>query len=161
MIAALRFERVKVLRHRVLVVTALAVAVFAIGSAAIVLSSARASGSPAGAGATVATLSESDGGAEAFTTAVSFAGTFACVVFAGLVAVESSRGTFRTMLLQQPRRLRLLAGKIAALIGFAAAVLAVAEILTWLAARLIARSQDVGREKPWNPKRRCTSNNGC
>jgi ABC-2 type transport system permease protein len=143
MIAALRSELVKVLRRRVLVITALALVVFAIGSAAIVLSSAGASGASAGRGVTVASLSESDGGTEAFTTAVSFAGTFLFVVFVGLVAVEFSRGTFRTMLLQQPRRLRLLAGKMAGLIGFAAAVLAVAEILTWLAARLIAPSQDV------------------
>jgi ABC-2 type transport system permease protein len=47
------------------------------------------------------------------------------------------------MLLYQPRRVRLLAGKMAALLAFAAVVLAVAELLTWLAARLIAPSQNV------------------
>ena len=83
------------------------------------------------------------GRTEVFTTAVSFAGTFLFVVFVGAVAVEFSRGTFRTMLLHQPRRLRLLAGKIAGLLVFAAAVLAAAEVLTWLAAGLIAPSQDV------------------
>ena len=78
-----------------------------------------------------------------FTTAVSFAGTFLFVVFVGAVAVEFSRGTFRTMLLHQPRRLRLLAGKMAGLLLFAAVVLAAAEALTWVAARLLAPSQDV------------------
>ena len=92
---------------------------------------------------TVASLSEAGGGTEVFTTAVSFAGTFLFVVFVGAVAVEFSRGTFRTMLLHQPRRLRLLAGKMAGLLVFAAAVLAAAEVLTWIAARLIAPSQDV------------------
>jgi ABC-2 type transport system permease protein len=144
MIAALRAELVKVLRRRVLVVTALTTVVFALGSAAIVLSSADSTNrSSAGRGVTVASLSESGGGSEVFTTAVSFAGTFLFVVFVGVVAVEFSRGTFRTMLLHQPRRLRLLAGKMAGLLVFAAGVLAVAELLTWLAARVIAPSESV------------------
>ena len=74
---------------------------------------------------------------------MSFAGTFLFVVFVGAVAVEFSRGTFRTMLLHQPRRIRLLAGKMAGLLFFAAVVLAAAEALTWVAARLLAPSQDV------------------
>jgi ABC-2 type transport system permease protein len=148
MIAALRAELVKVLRRRVLIVTALTTAVFAVGSAAIVLASAEPAGSrPSGRGVTVASLSEAGGGSEVFTTAVSFAGTFLFVVFVGVVAVEFSRGTFRTMLLHQPRRLRLLAGKMAALLAFAAAVLASAELLTWVAARLIAPSQGVATTK--------------
>ena len=144
MIAALRAELVKVLRRRVLILTAVTTAVFAVGSAAIVLASAEsAGGRPSGRGVTVASLSEAGGGTEVFATAVSFAGIFLFVVFVGVVAVEFSRGTFRTMLLHQPRRLRLLAGKMAALLAFAAVVLAAAEILTWMAARLIAPSQDV------------------
>jgi ABC-type transport system involved in multi-copper enzyme maturation permease subunit len=144
MIATLRAELVKVLRRRVLIVTALTTAVFAVGSAAIVLAAAQPAGErPSGRGVTVASLSDAGGGTDVFTTAVSFAGTFLFVVFVGAVAVEFSRGTFRTMLLYQPRRIRLLAGKLAALLGFAAAVLAAAEVLTWAAARLIAPSQDV------------------
>jgi ABC-type transport system involved in multi-copper enzyme maturation permease subunit len=144
MIASLRAELVKVLRRRVLIVTALTTAVFAIGSTAIVLASADPAGAPvSGRGVTVASLSDAGGGTEVFTTAVSFAGTFLFVVFVGAVAVEFSRGTFRTMLLYQPRRLRLLAGKMAALLAFAAAVLAAAEALTWVTARLLAPSQDV------------------
>ena len=65
------------------------------------------------------------------------------VVFVGAVAVEFSRGTFRTMLLYEPRRTRLLAGKMAGLLLFAAVVLAAAEVITWVAARLFAPSQDV------------------
>lgn len=144
MIAALRAELVKVLRRRILIVTAVTTVVFAVGSAAIVLASAdQAGGRSSGRGVTVASLSDAGGGTDVFATAVSFAGTFLFVVFVGVVAVEFSRGTFRTMLLYQPRRLRLLAGKMAALLAFAAAVLAAAEVLTWVAARLIAPSQDV------------------
>ncbi|HET7855047.1 MAG TPA: hypothetical protein VFL41_01175 [Gaiellaceae bacterium] len=144
MIAAFRAELVKILRRRVLIVTALTTAVFSAGSAAIVLASAEPAGSrPSGRGVTVASLSAAGGGTEVFTTAVSFAGTFLFVVFVGVVAVEFSRGTFRTMLLHQPRRLRLLTGKTAALLAFAAGVLAATEVSTWVAARLIAPSQDV------------------
>jgi ABC-2 type transport system permease protein len=144
MIATLRAELVKILLRRVLIVTALTTTVFSAGSAAIVLASAEPARSrPSGRGVTVGSLSQAGGGTEVFTTAVSFAGTFLFVVFVGVVAVEFSRGTFRTMLLYQPRRLRLLAGKMAALLAFAGVVLAAAEILTWVAARLIAPSQDV------------------
>ena len=144
MIAALRAELVKVLRRRVLLVTAVTTIVFAVGSAAIVVAAAEPAGaSPTGRGVSVASLSEAGGGTDVFTTAVSFAGTFLFVVFVGVVAVEFSRGTFRTMLLHQPRRIRLLAGKMAALLGFAAVVLAAAEALTWVAARLIAPAYEV------------------
>ena len=46
MIAALRAELVKVLRRRVLVVTAVTTVLFAFGSAAIVLASAEPTGGP-------------------------------------------------------------------------------------------------------------------
>jgi ABC-2 type transport system permease protein len=144
MIAAFRAELVKLLRRRVLVITALTTIVFAVGSAAVVLAAADPAGQRvSGRGVTVESLSGAGGGTEVFTTAVSFAGTFLFVLFVGVVAVEFSRGTFRTMLMHQPRRLRLLAGKLTALLAFAAAVLAVTEVLTWIAARLLASTQDV------------------
>jgi ABC-2 type transport system permease protein len=143
MIATLRAELLKLRRRRVLLLTTAITLVFSVGSAAVVLASADESGSSGGRGVTIESLSGAGGGTEVFTTAVSFAGTFLFVVFVGAVAIEFSRGTFRTMLLHQPRRLRLLAGKMAALLGFAAVVLAIAEALTWVAARLLAPSQDV------------------
>ena len=144
MISAVRAELVKVFRRRVLLIAAVATAVFAVGSAAIVLAAAGSADTPAsGRDVTVATLSDAGGGTDVFTTAVSFAGTFLFVVFVGVVAVEFSRGTFRTMLMYQPRRLWLLAGKTVALIGFAAVLLGVAEALTWVAAKLLAPSQGV------------------
>ena len=74
MIAAIRAELVKVLRRRVLVITAITTIVFAVGSAALVLVSADPAGArPSGRGVTVESLSGAGGGTEVFTTAVSFA----------------------------------------------------------------------------------------
>jgi ABC-2 type transport system permease protein len=146
MIAALRSEFVKLRRRRVLIVTAVTTLIFSVGGAAIVLASATRTANPSGRGVTFAELAEAGGGSEVFTTAVSFAGTFLFVVFVGAVAVEFSRGTFRTMLLFEPRRLRLLGGKMAGLLLFAAIVLAAAEALTWISAKLLAPSQDVASD---------------
>jgi ABC-2 type transport system permease protein len=143
MIAAIRAELVKILRRRVLVITAITTVVFAVGSAALVLASAEPGARFSDRGATVESLSGAGGGTEVFTTAVSFAGTFLFVLFVGVVAIEFSRGTFPTMLIHQPHRIRLLAGKTTALLGFAAVVLAVTEALTWIAARVFAPTQDI------------------
>ena len=144
MIATIRAELVKLLRRRVLVTTAVTTAVFSVASAAIVLISADAGvRRVSGRGVTVESLSNAGGGTNVFTTAVSFAGVFVFVVFIGLFAMVFSRGTFRTMLMYQPRRIRLLAGKLTALLAFSAAVLAAAELITWVAARIVAPTQDV------------------
>ena len=144
MTRAIRAELVKLLRRKVLVVTAAVTVAFSVGAAAVVLAAARpAAEIRGGRGVSLASLGGAGGGAEVFTTAVSFAGTFLFVVFVGAMAAEFSRGTFRTMVLRQPRRVRLLAGKLAALLLFAAAALASVEVLVWLAARVLAPGQGV------------------
>jgi hypothetical protein len=148
MIRALSAELVKVLRARVLLITAAAVAVFAIGGAAIVLTTAEPATTAApGRGLTLESLERAGGGTEIFLTVASFAGFFVFVVFVGAYAIEFGRGTFRTMSLRQPGRVRLLAGKMFGLLVFAAGALAVTEAATWVAARFIAPSQDVITDK--------------
>jgi ABC-2 type transport system permease protein len=144
MIRALQAELVKLLRARVLVATAAIAVVAGVGGAAIVLSAAQPAGpGPERRGATIEQLADAGGGTDVFRQVASFSGTFLFVVFVGAVAVEFSRGTFRTMVLQQPARLRLIAGKMAGLLVFAGAVLGVALVATWVAAKLIAPSQDI------------------
>jgi hypothetical protein len=145
MIRTVRAELVKLRRRRVLLLTAAATFVFSIATALVVLASAEPAGNRPGfgQGTTIEALSAAGGGTEVFTTGISFAGTFVFVVFVGAIAVEFSRGTVRTMLLRQPRRGALLAGKLAGLVLFAAAVLAAAEALTWTAATLLAPTQDI------------------
>ncbi|HEX6595377.1 MAG TPA: hypothetical protein VF045_00475 [Acidimicrobiales bacterium] len=141
--ATFRAELVKLLRRRVLVITAAVSAAFSLVAAAVVLAAAGGTPDPRRPGPTVQSLSDAGGGTEVFTTAASFAGTFLFVVFVGAIAAEFSRGTVRTMLLRQPHRLRLLAGKVGALLAFAAGALALTEVLTWVAARVLAPGQDV------------------
>jgi ABC-2 type transport system permease protein len=144
MIRAFRAEMVKLLRRRVWLLTSAAVVVVAVGGTAIVLAGAEPAGpGPSGPGLTLQDLADAGGGTEVFRRAASFAGFFMFVVFVGAIAVEFGRGTFRTMLLRQPARLRLLAGKMTALLAYSAGVLAVTMVLTWIAARLIAPSQDI------------------
>jgi hypothetical protein len=131
-----RAELGRLLRRRVLVGTAVSILVFAIGGAAIVMQAAAPAATARGQGVrlTVESLSGAGGGTEVFRFAVAFAGTLTFVVFVGVLALEFSRGTFRTMLLRQPRRIRLLAGKLGAMLAFTAGVLAVTEVVMWIAA---------------------------
>ncbi len=143
MIRAYRAELVKLVRRKVVLVTAAVIAVFGVGGAAIVLAAAKPAAETGERGLSLEQLSGAGGGTEIFRTAASFAGTFLFVVFVGVIAVEFSRGTIRTMLLRQPRRIRLLAGKLAALLSFAAVALAATEGVTWLAARVLAPGNGV------------------
>ena len=142
MIRTLRAELVKLLRRRVLVVAAVTAAVFAVGGALIVLSAATPVATP-GSRVSLPSLARAGGGTEVFTATMSFAGTFLFVLFVGAFAVEFSRGTFRTMLLRQPGRVRLLAGKLAAMLLVAAVTLLATEAMTWVVAYLAAPSQGV------------------
>jgi ABC-2 type transport system permease protein len=143
MIRAWRFELVKLRRRRPVVLGALLTTLFAVGATALVLAGAEPAGPGRGSGPTRESLATAGGGTEAFTTACAFAGFFVLVAFTGAVAVEFGRGNVRTMVLRQPRRLRLLAGKLVALLTVAAVLLAGAEVLGWVTARLLAPSQDI------------------
>ena len=144
MIRSYRAELAKLLRRRVVMVTAVVTLVFALGGSAIVLAAAQpAAENGFGRAPSIEELGAAGGGTEVFRTAAAFTGTFLFVVFIGAVAAEFGRGTIRTMLLRQPNRVRLLAGKLAAILTFAGVTLAVAETATWLAARAFAPGNGV------------------
>ncbi|MCU1678636.1 MAG: putative transporter integral rane protein [Frankiales bacterium] len=145
MIAAFRAEWERLAQRRLLFASAILVAAFAVGGAAIVLSAAKPArqSAPGSFVPTLESLSGSGGGTEIFRFAAAFGGTLTFVVFVGLFSLEYSRGTYRTMLLRQPRRVALLAGKLAGLLAFAAVVLAALEIAMWLAAQVEAPGFDV------------------
>lgn len=83
------------------------------------MSAADAGEQVSGRGATVASLGQAGGATEAFSIGVSGAGILVLVLFIANVAGEFSQGTFRTLLMRQPRRVGLLAGKMAALLVLA------------------------------------------
>jgi ABC-type transport system involved in multi-copper enzyme maturation permease subunit len=141
MMRAYRAEFTKLLRHKVLLITAGIALLFAVGAAAIVVNAAKPIaeyGAGESRNLSIQALADAGGGTQVFRGSSSFAGVFVLVVFIAWTAVEFSRGTMRTMLLHQPRRLRLLAGKVAALLTFAACVLALSEVASWITARLVA-----------------------
>ena len=146
MIRTYRAELTKLVRRKVLLLTGLVALLFGVGGSAIVLIATEPAtelGARFGGAPSIEDLASAGGGSDIFRTAIPFAGIFVFVTFVGLIAVEFSRGTMRTMLLRQPNRLRLLAGKVAALLTFAAAAIAVTEIVSWLASRALASSADV------------------
>ena len=126
MIRTYRAELTKLVRPKVVAATALLATVFSVAAAKLILAAENRDFTDAG------------GGTEVFRVAVSFTGTFLFVIFAGTMATEFGRGTVRTMLLRQSRRLSLLAGRLAAVLTFAAVTLAYAQAVTWVAARVQA-----------------------
>ena len=145
MSASFRAEWERLSQRRLWVAVAAIVLVAAAGGAVLVLSAAEPARQAAAAelSPTIESLSSSGGGTQVFRFAVAFGGTLTFIVFVGLFALEYSRGTYRTMLLHQPGRIALLAGKLAGLLAFAAVALAALEVATWVAARLLAPAFDV------------------
>ena len=144
MIRMVRAELTKLRRRRVIVATVVAAAAFALVATLAVFLSAAPAGTPrTGRGVTLGDLARAGGGTRAFAVGASFLGILVFVTFIANVAGEFSHGTFRTLLMRQPRRVRLIAGKMTALLLFAAAVLVVAEILTLVASTLVAPTQGV------------------
>jgi ABC-2 type transport system permease protein len=140
MIASFRAEWSRLTRRRALLAGVALVLVVAAGSAVLVLSAAEPArvASPDALTPTLESLASAGGGTEVFRVAAALAGTLTFIVFVGLFALEYARGTYRTMLLHQPRRIALLAGKLLGLLAFAAVVLAALEIATWAVAWIVA-----------------------
>ena len=139
-----RAELLKLCRRRVVVAVIASAAAFAAIAATAVFLSATRAGEPGSArGATVESLGSAGGATEAFSVGASFAGILVFVLFIANFAGEFSQGTFRTLLMRHPGRVSLLAGKLAALVVFAAVGLAVVELLTVVAALVLAPTQDI------------------
>lgn len=145
MTRAFRAELARLLHRRVLVAAAMAVLVVGIGGAAIVLNAAKPAAQVGNGGfnPTLEGLASAGGGTEIFRYAAAFFGTLVFVVFVGLFSLEFARGTYRTMLLRQPQRIRLLAGKMAGLLAFVAVMLAAIEVVMWVAGKALAPVWDV------------------
>jgi ABC-type transport system involved in multi-copper enzyme maturation permease subunit len=92
---------------------------------------------------TVAQLSQADGLVHGFVDASTLVGIVALCLFAGATASEYSQGTMSNLLVRQPRRAVLLAGKYLALALFIAIAVALAIIVASAFAFLLAPGKGV------------------
>lgn len=137
-------ELIRLVRRRTLVAATLGALAFATVVTLAVFASARDTGGFSRRGGTsLAALSGTGGGTEAFAVGASFAGFLVFVTFIALLAGEFSGGTFRALLLRDPHRLRLITGKLGGALLVAAGVIAVAEVVTFGLALLVAPGNDV------------------
>lgn len=144
MIRIVRAELHRLVRRRTVVATTVATLAFAAVATLTVFAAAgdEPSRDPRG-GVTLADLAAPGGGTEAFAVGASFVGFLVFVLFIGLVASEFSGGAFRALLLRDPHRLRLIAGKLAGALTVAAAAIVVAEAASFALSLAMAPTQDV------------------
>jgi ABC-type transport system involved in multi-copper enzyme maturation permease subunit len=137
-------ELFRLVRRRTLVFSAAGALLFAVIASLTIFSSAETTGAPSRErGTTLAALADHGGGTEAFAVGASFVGFFVFVTFIALMATEFSGGTFRALVLRDPNRLRVIAGKLVGVLVVAAGVVALAEALSFGLSLLVAPGQDV------------------
>lgn len=142
-------ELVKLMRRRTVLITLAVVAVVTIGGTILSILSAESAGPPGSGGPgpdallSTQSLADAGGGTAVFAQTAAFTYVFLLAVFVGAVATEFTRGTFRTMLLYQPRRGLLLLGKVSVLVGYAFGAALIGAVLSWATARMIAPSQSI------------------
>jgi ABC-type transport system involved in multi-copper enzyme maturation permease subunit len=123
---------------------AFALAFAAVATIAVFVSASdRLDPSDNGQGATLADLASASGGTKAFAVGASFGGFLVFVVFIGLMAREFSEGTFRALVLREPNRRRVVAGKVVGLLLVAAGIVAIAELASFLVALALAPGQGI------------------
>lgn len=146
MIRSIHAELIKLNRRRVIVTTGIAVAAVAVGGTALgIVSAAPASSAVRRPDQllTIPALADAGGGTAVFAQTAGFMSAFLLAALVATVAGEFTRGTFRTMLLQNPHRFRVLAGKMTAVVGFTAVAALLAEGLSWVTARVLAPGQGI------------------
>ena len=116
-------------------------AMFAFATLGTILAITRAG--RADSALSIARLSQSDGFAFMLQRTVDFLGIVAIGIVAIAVAQEYSHGTLRTLLVFQPRRLSLLAGKVLANLLFVAATVTLATIVALVVALVLAPSKGI------------------
>jgi len=148
-----RAELTRFLRRRPVTAMAVAAVLFAAISTWAVFSSASSSVSASAgtapsrrSGVPLAALVGHGGGTEAFAVGASFVGFLVFVTVIALMASDFSAGTFRSLLLRDPHRRRVVVGKLAGILVVAAGLVAAAEVATFVASLVAAPARDVGTD---------------
>jgi ABC-type transport system involved in multi-copper enzyme maturation permease subunit len=138
-------ELIRLLRRRTVLIAAAGALLFSVVATLTVFSSAKdTAGVPSRqSGTTLAVLAGHGGGTEAFAVGASFVGFLVFVTFIALLAGEFSGGTYRSLLLRDPHRLRVIVGKVVGILIVAASVVALAEVFTFIASLIVAPSNDI------------------
>ncbi len=137
MIRAYRSEWLKIRRPAMMLGGAGAMIGFAVLAVVLTLSRLGSVGGGPGEGVTAARVAASTGFATLMGASATFIGVVALAVCAVAVGMEYANGTLRNLLVRQPRRLRLLAGKLLALGSFLALAVALAAGAALAAALLL------------------------
>jgi ABC-type transport system involved in multi-copper enzyme maturation permease subunit len=137
-------ELLRLVRKRTAILAGTAAVLFAAIATIAVFASARDAGVRSRRqGTTLAALAGHGGGTEAFAVGASFTGFLVFVTMIALVSGEFTGGTFRALLTRDPRRARVLVGKVAGILLVAAATVALIEVLTFVASLIVAPTQDI------------------
>lgn len=139
MVRAFRSEWLKIRRRGMLLGSAGAMTVLAV--LGVVLVTMRAASGRAAV--TVGRLSQADGLAYLMSRSGAMLGVIVLGTVAIAVAQEYAHGTLRTLLVREPRRVRLLAGKLAANLVFVAAGITVAYVAALATGLIIGPSQGI------------------
>ena len=149
MIRIVHAELLRLVRRRTVLIATSAALLFAVVATTTGFASAEAAGAPSRrTGTTLAALAEAGGGTQTFAVGASFVGFLVFVTFIALMAGEFAGGTFRAMLLREPRRLRVIVGKLAGALILAAVLIAVAEAACFALSLLLAPGEGISTS-PW------------
>jgi ABC-type transport system involved in multi-copper enzyme maturation permease subunit len=144
MIRIVHAELIRLLHRRTIGIAVIGSLLFSVVATLTVLSSAMTMEVQSRrGGATLAALGGDGGGTEAFAVGASFIGFFVFVTFIALLASEFSGGTFRALLLRNPHRLRVIIGKLVGILLVGAAIVALAEVLTFAMSLIVAPTKDI------------------
>ena len=146
MIRAFRAEVLKLRRRSVLLATGSAAILYAVVTSLVTFLTAKEGpvvSGPRGFTASFESLARPAGATSAFGDGIGFLGVILLAIFISAVGLEYSRGTFATALMKQPRRIQLLAGKMAALLVFVAVTLVAAEAAGWVTAFGLATARGI------------------
>ena len=95
-------------------------------------------------------LATTDGLTAGFRASTGFLGILVFTLFLTSFSSEYSQGTLRTLLVREPRRVRLLVGKLAAVLSLVALSLLVAEVLSIGLSAVLASWRDVPLDAWWS-----------
>jgi hypothetical protein len=138
MIAAIRSEWVLLNRPRLWATLGAVTVVFTVLATWLLIETAEPAGLQGDRGLTLEAIRGAGGATTAVVSSMIFSSVLVLAAFISSTANEFTRGTLRVAFTRAPRRLSLLGGKVAMRVIVAAAVMAVALVIGWATAVLVA-----------------------